>query len=62
MTAVACRSGVELLMEYMEGALPPDVRAEVEFIPVDHVDQVLNAALHENPIEGEERFEHAAAG
>ena len=30
MTAVACRSGVELLMEYMEGALPPDVRAAIE--------------------------------
>jgi ATP-dependent Lon protease len=41
--------------------IPPDVRREIEIIPVDHVDQVLNAALHENPSEDEERFEHAAA-
>jgi anti-sigma factor RsiW len=27
---VVCMSGVELLMEYMEGALAPDVRAAIE--------------------------------
>ena len=27
MTDVACASGVELLMDYLEGVLPPDVRA-----------------------------------
>lgn len=25
-----CRSGVELLMDYLEGALPPDVRSALE--------------------------------
>ena len=30
MKDVACMSGVELLMEYMEGALSPDVRAAIE--------------------------------
>jgi ATP-dependent Lon protease len=42
--------------------VPPDVRRELEIITVEHVDQVLNAALHERPAEEEERFEHAAAG
>jgi len=27
---VACASGVELLMDYLEGALPEDVRADLE--------------------------------
>jgi anti-sigma factor RsiW len=27
---IACRSGVELLMEYLEGALAPDVSAALE--------------------------------
>lgn len=27
---VVCKSGVELLMDYMEGVLAPDVRATVE--------------------------------
>ena len=30
MKDVVCMSGVELLMEYMEGALTPDVRAAIE--------------------------------
>ena len=30
MKDVVCMSGVELLMEYMEGALAPDVRAAIE--------------------------------
>lgn len=30
MKDVVCKSGVELLMEYMEGALTPEVRAAVE--------------------------------
>ena len=30
MKPVVCMSGVELLMEYMEGALAPDVRAAIE--------------------------------
>ena len=27
---VACASGVEVLMDYLEGVLPPDVRADVD--------------------------------
>jgi anti-sigma factor RsiW len=30
MTPVVCRSGVELLMDYLEGVLPPDVQAALE--------------------------------
>jgi anti-sigma factor RsiW len=30
MKDVVCMSGVELLMEYMEGALPSEVRAAIE--------------------------------
>ena len=30
MTPVACVSGVDLLMEYLEGTLPPEVRAALE--------------------------------
>ena len=30
MSVIACTSGVELLMEYLEGALPDDVRAELD--------------------------------
>jgi anti-sigma factor RsiW len=30
MKDIVCVSGVELLMEYMEGALSPDVRAAIE--------------------------------
>ena len=30
MKDIVCRSGVELLMEYMEGALAPDIRAAIE--------------------------------
>ena len=30
MRHIVCVSGVELLMEYMEGALGPDVRAAIE--------------------------------
>jgi anti-sigma factor RsiW len=30
MKGVVCMSGVELLMEYMEGALPSEVRAAIE--------------------------------
>ena len=30
MTAIVCMSGVEVLMEYMEGAVAPDVRAAIE--------------------------------
>ena len=30
MTAVVCASGVELLMEYLEGVLPADVSAALE--------------------------------
>jgi anti-sigma factor RsiW len=30
MKDIVCRSGVELLMEYMEGTLAPDVRAAIE--------------------------------
>jgi len=30
MKEIVCMSGVELLMEYMEGALTPDVRAAIE--------------------------------
>jgi anti-sigma factor RsiW len=28
--AVVCASGVELITEYLEGALPPDVRSRLE--------------------------------
>jgi len=30
MKDIVCRSGVELLMDYMEGALAPDVRTAIE--------------------------------
>ena len=30
MTPVACASGVELLMDFIEGVLPPDVSAALE--------------------------------
>ncbi len=30
MSGVSCAAGVELLMEYLEGALPPDVSADLE--------------------------------
>jgi len=30
MTAVVCASGVELLMDYLEGVLPPEVNAALE--------------------------------
>jgi anti-sigma factor RsiW len=30
MKDIVCRSGVELLMEYMEGALAPDILAAIE--------------------------------
>ena len=30
MSEVACASGVELLMDYLEGVLPPDVRAALD--------------------------------
>ena len=30
MTGIVCMSGVELLMEYMEGVVAPDVRAAIE--------------------------------
>lgn len=30
MKSIACASGVELLMEYLEGALSPDERATIE--------------------------------
>ena len=30
MTHVACASGVELLMDFIEGVLPPDVQAALE--------------------------------
>ena len=30
MTAIVCRNGVELLMEYLEGDLPAQVRADLE--------------------------------
>jgi anti-sigma factor RsiW len=30
MSAVVCASGVELLMDYLEGVLPPDVNAALE--------------------------------
>ena len=30
MKDIVCMSGVELLMEYMEGALAPDIRAAIE--------------------------------
>ena len=30
MKEIVCMSGVELLMEYLEGALAPDVRAAIE--------------------------------
>ena len=30
MSEIVCLSGVELLTEYLEGTLPPDVRAAIE--------------------------------
>lgn len=30
MKEIVCRSGVELIMEYMEGELAPDVRAAID--------------------------------
>ena len=30
MRDIACLAGVELLMDYLEGVLPPDVHAELE--------------------------------
>jgi anti-sigma factor RsiW len=30
MNDIVCRSGVELLMEYLEGTLAPDLRAAIE--------------------------------
>ena len=30
MNQIVCASGVELLMDYLEGAVPPDVRSAVE--------------------------------
>ena len=30
MTDIACASGVELLMDYLEGVLPPEVNAALE--------------------------------
>ena len=30
MSEVRCRSGVELLMDYLEGILPPDVRSSLD--------------------------------
>jgi ATP-dependent Lon protease len=42
--------------------VPADVRRELEIIPVDSVDSVLNAALHERALEEDERIEQVAAG
>ncbi len=41
--------------------VPPEVRRELEIIPVEHVDHVLNAALHEHPAEGADFVEDAVA-
>jgi anti-sigma factor RsiW len=30
MTDIVCRSGVELLMDYLEGVLPPELRAALD--------------------------------
>jgi anti-sigma factor RsiW len=40
MTDIACRSGVELLMEYLEGVLPPELCAALD----EHVAGCLRCA------------------
>jgi ATP-dependent Lon protease len=42
--------------------VPPDVLRDLEIVPVEYVDQVLAAALHERPEAEDVPFEHAAAG
>jgi len=40
MTEVSCKTGVELLMDYLEGAVPGDVRTMLE----SHVDECPKCA------------------
>ena len=41
--------------------VPAEVRRDLEIITVEHVDEVLNAALHDRPVEEEPRLEPVAA-
>jgi ATP-dependent Lon protease len=42
--------------------VPPEVRNDLEIITVEHVDEVLNAALHAEAEQEETKLEPAAAG
>jgi ATP-dependent Lon protease len=42
--------------------VPEEVRRDLDVISVEHVDEVLNVALHDKPVEDEPKLEPATAG